>query len=188
MNSDEKSNGMEGKAMSVEDLMNGYQESEGQEPAEQESESENEDILKEQFDGVLADFGKIVGTPLSLDDDGTATFTVDDDIIVNLQYLAESDCIIAFSPVGGFGETDAPDAGKKALALLRMNEIGGPTEGFTLALDEDAELVLAMDRRSALEISSADSLAAWMEALVNAVRAVRTRFAEEFPINEEGRE
>lgn len=188
MNRNEKANGVEGKAMSVEDLMNGYQESEGQASAEQESAGGNEDVLKEQFEGVLAEFGKIVGIPLSLDDDGTATFTVDDDIIVNLQYLDESDCIVAFSPVGGFGETDAQDAGKKARALLRMNEIGGPLEGFTLALDEDAELVLAMDRRSALEISSADSLAAWMEALVNAVRAVRVRFAEEFPTNEEGRE
>ena len=145
-------------------------------------------MLKEQFVDILAEFGKTMGIPLSLDDDGTATFTVDDDIIVNLQYLDASDCIVAFSPVGGFGETNAPDAGKKARVLLRMNEIGGQTEGFTLALDEDAELVLAMDRRSALEISSADSLAAWMEALVNAVRAVRTRFAEEFPTNEEGGE
>jgi hypothetical protein len=44
-----------------------------------------------------------------------------------------------------------------------------------------------MDRRSALEISSADSLAAWLEALIDAVRAVRDRFANEFPIDEEGR-
>ena len=145
-------------------------------------------MLKEQFEDVLAEFGKAVGTPLSLDDNGTATFTVDDDIIVNLQYLDESDGIVAFAPVGGFGETAAPDAGRKARVLLRMNEIGGPTKGFTLALDEDAELVLAMDRRNALEISSADALAAWMEALVTAVRAVRVRFAEEFPIDEEGRE
>ena len=166
------------EGLTVDDLMN-----EGRM-----GENEGADGLRGQFEGVLAEFGKIAGIPLALDEDGTATFTVDDEIIVNLQYLDESDAIVAFAPVGGFGGTDAPDAGEKALALLRMNEIGGPTEGFTLALDEDAELVLAMDRRSALEISSADSLAAWMEALVIAVRAVRDRFAEEFPINEEGRE
>ena len=66
--------------------------------------------------------------------------------------------------------------------MLRLNELGGPTEGFALALDEDADLVLAMDRRGALELAAADSLAAWMEALV---RAVRERFAEKFPIKEE---
>ena len=144
-------------------------------------------MLKEQFKDVLAEFGGIVKQELSLDDDGTVTFTVDDEIVVNLQYLDESDVIIAFAPVGGFGVADAPDAGEKALELLRLNELGGPTEGFTLALDEDADLVLAMDRRSALEISSADSLAAWLEALIDAVRAVRDRFANEFPIDEEGR-
>jgi len=144
-------------------------------------------MLKEQFKDVLAEFGGIVKQELSLDDDGTVTFTVDDEIVVNLQYLDESDVIIAFAPVGGFGGVDAPDAGEKALELLRLNELGGPTEGFTLALDEDADLVLAMDRRSALEISSADSLAAWLEALIDAVRAVRDRFANEFPIDEEGR-
>ena len=44
--------------------------------------------------------------------------------------------------------------------------------------------MLAMDRRSALEIAAADSLAAWMEALVRAVRAVREHFAEKFPAKE----
>ena len=104
--------------------------------------------------------------------------------------------MLAFAPVGAFGGTTEPpnhrtteppnqSAGEKALELLRLNELGGPTGGFTLALDEDADLVLAMDRRSVLEIPSADSLAAWMEALVGAVRAVRERFAEKFPIGEE---
>ena len=51
--------------------------------------------------------------------------------------------------------------------------------------DAEGSLVLAMDRRSALVVSSADSLAAWMEALVEAVRDVRKYFAENFPIEEE---
>ena len=143
-------------------------------------------MFKEQFQNVLAEFGESVKLPLALDDDGSATFTVDEEIIINLQYLDESDSILAFAPVGGFDATE-PDAGEKALALLRLNDLGGATEGFTLALDEDADLVLAMDRRSALEIAAVDSLAAWMEALVDAVRAVRAHFAESFPVDDEGR-
>ena len=141
--------------------------------------------LREQFEDVLAEFGEAVKLPLALGEDGTATFTVDDEIVVSLQYLDESDVVIAFAPVGAFGGADAPDAGEKALELLRLGELGGPTEGFALALDEDADLVLAMDRRGALELAAVDSLAAWMEALVRAVRAVRERFAEKFPIKEE---
>ena len=141
--------------------------------------------LREQFEDVLAEFGEAVKLPLSLGEDGTATFTVDDEIVVTLQYLDESDVVLAFAPVGAFGGVDASGAGEKALELLRLNELGGPTEGFSLALDEDADLVLAMDRRGALEIAAADSLAAWIEALVRAVRAVRERFAEKFPVGEE---
>ena len=142
-------------------------------------------MLRKQFEDVLAEFGALVNQPLSLDGDGTATFTVDEEIIVNLQYLEESDTVVAFAPVGAFGGLDAPDAGDKALELLRMNEPDGGSEGYTLALDEDADLVLAMDRRSALVLGHVDSLAAWMESLVRAVRAVRERFAERFPLDGE---
>ena len=149
----------------------------------------DDEVLKEQFEAVLKEFGDLLKLELVLDDEDTVTFTIDDEIIVNMQFLEESGVIVAFSPVGAFGGSDEADAGEKALALLRLNELGGATEGFTLALDEDADLVLAMDRRNALEISSADSLAAWMEALVQAVRAVRGYFAEHFPIDsEEGRD
>ena len=142
-------------------------------------------MLRKQFEEVLAEFGEIVKRPLALDDDATATFVVDDEIIVNLQYLDASDGVVAFAPVGGFGGRDAPEAGEKALELLRLNEPGGMTEGFTLALDEEADLVLAMDRRSAIEFADADSFAAWIEALVRAVRAVSRHFAERFPAEEE---
>ena len=148
----------------------------------------NDDRLRGQFEDVLAEFGNLLKQELVLDDEATVTFTIDDEIIVNMQYLEESDVIVAFSPVGAFGGIDVAGAGEKALALLRLNELGGATEGFTLALDDDADLVLAMDRRSALEISSADSLAAWMESLVHAVRAVREYFAVNFPVDDEGRD
>jgi hypothetical protein len=141
--------------------------------------------LRGQFEDVLAEFGNLLKQELVLDDEATVTFTIDDEIIVNMQYLEESDVIVAFSPIGAFGGVDVADAGEKALALLRLNELGGATEGFTLALDDDADLVLAMDRRGALEISSADSLAAWMESLVHAVRAVRDYFSVNFPVDNE---
>ena len=143
------------------------------------------DGLKAQFANVLADFGALVKQKLALDGDGTATFTVDDEVIANLQYLDNADAVVVFAPVGAFGGTDAPAAGEKALALLRLCELGGPAEGFTLALDADADLVLAMDRRGAAELSSVDSLAAWVDALVRVVRAVRDHFAENFPAGEE---
>ena len=142
--------------------------------------------FRRQFDAVLAEFGDLFKLELVLDDEATVTFTIDDDIIVNLQYLEESDVVVAFSPVGAFGGLDDADAGKKALALLRLNELGGATEGFTIALDEVTDLVMAMDRRSALEISSADAMAAWMESLVHAVHAVRDYFAVNFPVDNEG--
>ena len=145
-------------------------------------------MLKQQFEDVLAEFGELVKQPLELDDDGIVTFTVDNEVIINLQYLEESDFIIAFAPVGAFGGMDAPDAGKKAMELLRMNEIGGLSVGFTLAIDEDADLVLAMERHHALSMAHVDSLAAWMDALVRMIKAVRNRFAELFPIDDEGRE
>ena len=143
-------------------------------------------MFRDQFADVLAEFGKAINLSLALDDDGAVSFMVDGEAIVNIQYLDESDFAVAFSPVGAFGGTDSQDAGKKALALLRMNEPGGIGEGFTLALDEEADLVIAMDRRSALEISSADALAAWVDALVRVVRKVREEFAARFPIEEEG--
>ena len=144
-------------------------------------------MLKEQFGDVLAEFGASVGQSLVLDEDGMAMFAVDDEVLVSLTYLDESDVVVLFSPVGGFGGVDGPDAGEKALELLRMNDLGGETEGFTLALDEDADIVLALDRRSPLEISSSDALAAWVDSLVRAVRAVRERFAARWPVEEEGR-
>lgn len=144
-------------------------------------------MLREQFESVLAEFADAVKLYIALDDDACATFAIDDEIIATLQYLDESDTIVLFAPVGAFGDVKVPDAGEKALELLRLCEPCGAAQGFTLMLDEEAELVLAADRRHALEIASADSLAAWVEALVSAVRAVREIFAEKFPVEEERR-
>lgn len=140
---------------------------------------------KAQFADVLKEFGTLVKQDIALDDDGAATFAVDDEILVNIQYLEESENVVAFSPVGAFGGTDAPDAGAKALELLRLCELGGPAEGFALALDAEADLVLVLDRRLALEIATADAFAAWVDALVRVVRTVRERFAKHFPMKED---
>ena len=142
-------------------------------------------MLKEQFNDVLAEFGALVKQDLSLDDDGTTTFAVDDEFLVNIKYLDQSDVVVIFSPVGAFGGVEAPDAGEKAMELLRMNDLASESEGFTLALDEVADLVLAIDRRSPVEISSSDALAAWIDSLVRVVRAVRERFAARWPVEEE---
>lgn len=140
--------------------------------------------LREQFEDVLEEFSSATGLDVTLVQDA-ACLTVDDEIVVNIHYMDQSDTVLLWAPVGGFGGTDAPDAGDKALALLRIGDLGGPVAGFTLALDADADVVLAMDRRSARVLSSADALAGWIEALVRAVRAVRERFAADFPAEED---
>ncbi|SFS72434.1 Tir chaperone protein (CesT) family protein [Succinivibrio dextrinosolvens] len=140
-------------------------------------------MLRDQFASVLKEFGSLVMEDLSLDEtDNTATFTVDDDIIINLNYLNESDTILLFSPVGAFGDLNASDAGQKALALLKLNDLSGAACEVTLMLDGEGELVLAADRRSANTISSADAFAAWVEIMVRSVRATREYFAKYFPL------
>lgn len=139
--------------------------------------------LRGQFEDVLEEFSEATGLDVTLVRD-TATLTVDGEIIVNIHYLDQSDTVLLWSPVGGFGGTDAPDAGAKALALLRLGDLGGPSAGFTLALDADADAVIALDRRGAQVVASADALAGWIEALVRAVRAVREHFAVNFPAAE----
>lgn len=70
-------------------------------------------MLRDQFASVLKEFSSLVMEDISLDEtDNTDTFTVDDDIIINLHYLVESDMILISSPVGAFGDLTSPDAGK----------------------------------------------------------------------------
>ena len=147
---------------------------------------ESERDLKAQFKDVLSEFGAGMNEPLALDEeDDTVTFAVDDEYLIHLKYLSSSDMIVMFSPVGAFGGTRSRDAGERALALLRHCALGGLSEGFTLALDEEADLIVAMDKRTALEISSVDALSAWVDALMRVVNAVREDFSEKFPAMEE---
>lgn len=143
-------------------------------------------MLKEQFSAVLKDFSALIGQDLSVDEDSdTVVFTVDDEVVINLRYLEASDTVVMFSPVGELGSAADRNAAPKALALLHLTDISQPTGQVTLALDEEAQLLLAMDRRSALYISSADALAEWIEVLVNTVHEVREYFALHFPVAEE---
>ncbi len=140
-------------------------------------------MLRDQFASVLKEFGSLVMEDLSLDEnDNTSTFTVDDDIIINVNYLVESDTILLYSPVGDFGDLNAADAGKRAIALLRLNDLSGSACEVTLMLDGEGDLVLAADRRSAKTISSADAFAAWLEIMVRSVRSTREYFAKYFPV------
>ena len=140
---------------------------------------------KEQFEKILDEFADVMGTDLYLDEENSTVFTVDDSVLINLKYLEASDTVVLFSPVGAFGSLNAPDAGQKALALLKLSDIGTKTTGqVTLMLDNDAELVLAADRRSAQTLLSRDELASWVDHLVNAVDATRDYFYKHFPAKE----
>ena len=143
-------------------------------------------MLKEQFFSILKEFSELTGADLSPDEQtGAVVFIVDDDIVVNLRYMEDSDTVLIFCPVIDFGEFSAPDAGAKSLALLELTDISGGCGSVTLALDSDAHLVLAMDRRSALTISSLDALAGWIEITTEAVRSVRQSLADNFPAAED---
>jgi len=78
-------------------------------------------MLRDQFEGVLAEFSDAVKQYIALDDDLCATIAIDEEVLATLQYLDESDTIVLFAPVGAFGDAKAPGAGEKALELLREN-------------------------------------------------------------------
>ena len=140
-------------------------------------------MLKDQFAKVLDEFADLILEDIYLDDNNTASFMVDEDIVININYLEQSDSIVIFSPVGSLGEIG--NAGKKAEALLKLNDIGCDVTGqVTLMLDPEIDLVLAADRQSALSITSKDELSAWIEVLVKAVRSTREYFAVHFPVEE----
>ncbi|MCR5536920.1 MAG: type III secretion system chaperone [Succinivibrio sp.] len=138
-------------------------------------------MLKDQFSQILQEFGFCLGEDLALSSlDDTCVIKVDDDVLVNVQYLNASDVIILFSPLGALAQDDE-QVGAKALDLLRLNELNAEAGRVTLMYDAEAELVLAADRRSAFNVASVDEFAAWLEVLVSAVRATRAYFAEHYP-------
>ncbi len=140
---------------------------------------------KDQFYSVLAEFGEMTKADLEPDEEtGFTSFTLDGEYVMNLKYLEASDAVLLFSPVGKFGGVDAPDAGEKALALLKLCDLSGPALNVTFSLDEDADLVLATRCMSGYAISSADALAVLLQLMVDAVKTAREYFIEHFPVKE----
>jgi len=134
--------------------------------------------IRESFEQCLAAFGKVLGTELVFEE-GHCNFTVDGAVEIELDYYDDSDVVVAWATVGEMPEDDL--AGDRALVLLALNELGSPAGGYTLSMDADTRRVIAHDNRPAEFFDSADRLAAWLDALVELVNAIREDFAERFP-------
>ncbi len=139
-------------------------------------------MLREQFENVLREFGQSFTDDLSFNEDNNAVITVDEDIIINITYLEESDYVLLHAPVGGYLKNEDKD-GAQALSLLRLNDICALTYGISLMLDESNAMIMAADRRSVMDITTRDALAAWVNAMVDAIHKVRGYFAENFPVD-----
>ena len=83
-------------------------------------------MLKEQFSQILQELSDLTGVEMRPNEEtGATTFLIDSEVIVNLTYLDESDTILIFSPVGGFGKLTDADAGAKALAASLKSSLEG---------------------------------------------------------------
>ena len=130
------------------------------------------------YRSAIAELGEKTGLSLSLEDNH-CSFTVDDSVDVNLEFLEESESAVLWAAVGVLPDDGL--AGERAMRLLEMNEPGGETRGFTLGMDEDGRVLVAHARRDVEEGISANILAAWIEDLVTLVGNVREEFAERYP-------
>ena len=60
-------------------------------------------MLREQFLQILKEFSDLNGQHLEPDEQtDTVSFFVDNEVLINLRYLDESDNVLNFSPVGGW--------------------------------------------------------------------------------------
>ncbi|MBQ6472864.1 MAG: type III secretion system chaperone [Victivallales bacterium] len=134
--------------------------------------------LRDSFNETLAEFGQTLDAALALQD-GHCSFTVDGTVSVQLEYLDESNTVIAWSTIG-----IAPEDGyqyDRARFLLALNELGAANDGFSFGLDPNTRHIIAHDHRPAELFDSADRLAAWLESLVEIVTRIRHEFAVQFP-------
>jgi len=134
--------------------------------------------LPDSFNLSLADFGKMLGVELSIED-GRCNFTVDGTVEVELDYLYDAHVVVAWAVVGV--ALDDQYRGARAKALLALNELDAPNGGFSVSLDPETRRVVAHDHRPAELFDSADRLAAWIEELVALVNRVRWDFERRFP-------
>lgn len=139
-------------------------------------------MLRDQFAKVLDEFGDLLQEDIYLSEDNTSTFVVDNEVVININYLEKSNSILMFAPVGELGDDEA--SGEKAIALLKLNDIGNVAGRVTLMMDPNNDLILAADQQSALTITSKEVLAAWVDNFVRAVRSTREYFAEHYPVEE----
>ena len=139
-------------------------------------------MLRDQFAKVLDEFGDMLQEDIYLSDDNTSTFIVDNEVVININYLEQSDSILMFSPVGDLVDDEA--SGQKAIELLKLNDIGNVAGRVTLMMDPQNNLILAADHQSALTITSKEVLADWVDNFVHAVRSTRDYFAEHYPVEE----
>ena len=135
------------------------------------------------FKKVLAEFGRMNGHDLALDEEGACDFDVDNAVIVNLRALEQSGQIVAWATIGELPEDDL--AGARAAYLLTINDLGVGTHGFTLGMDEDERRLVVHDRRKADVFVTVNELAAWVDDLVETVSRIRREFEARFPIDDE---
>ena len=128
-------------------------------------------MLRDQFAKVLDEFGDMLQEDIYLSDDNTSTFIADNEVVININYLEQSDSILMFSPVGELEDDEA--SGQKAIELLKLNDIGNVAGRVTLMMDP-----------SALTVTSKEVLADWVDNFVHAVRSTRGYFAEHYPVEE----
>jgi hypothetical protein len=138
-------------------------------------------MLKEQFESILKNFGDLYFEDLELDEEtNTATITMDEDVLINITYLDDSENVLIFSPLAEFTK-DEDKAQEKALSLMRLNDIDNIAGNCTYMFDEQNSLLLVGDRRSSLLLSTVDDFAAWIKLLLDCVHKTREYFVANYP-------
>ena len=124
------------------------------------------------FDALVEDFGRAAGMTFERDADGLWRIPArGGDVTACLAYREASGQVIAFAPVEKL--RPARHAAERARALLEANAFWDGTNGFTLALDPDERLLVAMDRRAPGYFTSVERLAGYVNVLAELVVELR---------------
>jgi hypothetical protein len=96
------------------------------------------------FPAILKTFGEAIGIPeLELDDSASCLLAIDE-LLLNLQWLAEAETLLVYAPIG------AMDHGPNALALyemlLKANCIGKETGSLTLGIHPELDSIILSGR------------------------------------------
>ena len=134
--------------------------------------------LIDSFQQVLADFGKIMGMELAMNEN-RCNFMVDGTVEVEIDYIEEAEEAVAWSSVGYAVEDGFQE--QRARALMELNELDAHNAGFTISMEPENRMVIVHDHRPLEMFEDADHVAAWINSLVELVNGIRTRFEEQFP-------